>query len=233
MKRISHRMIFLLVLMGVLVFGLGFFTVRYFVQAGQWVTFSGSPHVYAGSNLSTGKVVDRRGTLLLDSTDGRVYSEDTALRQATMHLLGDRYGYIAAPILNKYADEMIGKTYCWISNTKPYTITAFFTISNDSIKTISLSSSSKNRLNRTLPNAKRGRSYPAVLIGRVGVNTEFRGLNIGTQLIQFIKDWFCAKDNKTGCRFLIVDAYNQESVLAFYKRNGFKYLYADEEEEKI
>ena len=50
----------------------------------------------------------------------------------------------------KYADEMIGKTYCWISNTKPYTITAFFTISNDSIKTISLSSSSKNRLNRTL-----------------------------------------------------------------------------------
>ena len=133
----------------------------------------------------------------------------------------------------KYADEMIGKTYCWISNTKPYTITAFFTISNDSIKTISLSSSSKNRLNRTLPNAKRGRSYPAVLIGRVGVNTEFRGLNIGTQLIQFIKDWFCAKDNKTGCRFLIVDAYNQESVLAFYKRNGFKYLYADEEEEKI
>lgn len=133
----------------------------------------------------------------------------------------------------KYADEMIGKTYCWVSNAKPYTITAFFTISNDSIKTISLSSSSKNRLNRTLPNAKRGRSYPAVLIGRVGVNTVFRGLNIGTQLIQFIKDWFCAKDNKTGCRFLIVDAYNQESVLAFYKRNGFKYLYADEEEEKI
>ena len=108
MKRISHRMIFLLVLMAILVLGLGFFTVRYFVKAGQWVTFPGSPHVYAGSNLSTGRVVDRSGNLLLDSTDGRTYSEDAALRKATMHLLGDQFGYISAPVLNEYADEMVG-----------------------------------------------------------------------------------------------------------------------------
>ncbi len=108
MKRISRRMIFLLVLMAVLVVGLGFFTLRYFAKAGEWVTFSGSPHVYSGSNLSTGRVVDRNGVLLLDSTDGRTYSEDAALRQSTMHLLGDRFGYISAPVLNQYSDEMIG-----------------------------------------------------------------------------------------------------------------------------
>ncbi len=108
MKRISHRMIFLRVLMAILVLGLTFFAVRYVIHAGQWVTFSGSPHVYSGSNLSTGLIVDRSGVLLLDSTNGRVYSEDAALRQATMHLLGDRYGYIFAPVLNEYADEMIG-----------------------------------------------------------------------------------------------------------------------------
>lgn len=108
MKRISHRMVFLVVLMALLVLGLTLFAVMYALNAGQWVTFSGSPHVYAGSNLSTGLVTDRSGTLLLDSTDGRAYSEDSALRQATMHLLGDRYGYISAPVLNTFADEMVG-----------------------------------------------------------------------------------------------------------------------------
>lgn len=108
MKRMSYRTIFLTVLMAILVLGLGFFTVRYFVRAGDWVTFPGSPHVYQGNNLSAGTVVDRDGTLLLDSTDDRTYSDDAALRQATMHLLGDRYGYISAPVLNEYADQMIG-----------------------------------------------------------------------------------------------------------------------------
>ena len=108
MKRISRRMIFLLVLMAVLAIGLSFFAVRYFVKAGEWVTFSGSPHVYSGSNLSTGRVVDRSGVLLLDSTDGRQYSEDSGIRQSTMHLLGDRFGFISAPVLNQYSDEMIG-----------------------------------------------------------------------------------------------------------------------------
>ena len=82
MKRISHRMVFLIVLMAVLVVGLTVFAVQYALRAGQWVTFSGSPHVYAGSNLSAGRVTDRTGVLLLDSADGRSYGEDPALRQA-------------------------------------------------------------------------------------------------------------------------------------------------------
>ena len=82
--------------------------VRYFVKAGEWVTFSGSPHVYTGVNLDGGIVTDRDGTLLLDSTDGRTYSADAVTRTATMHLLGDRYGYIQAPLLGSFADDMIG-----------------------------------------------------------------------------------------------------------------------------
>ena len=108
MKRISHRMIFLIVLMVLLAAGLGLFAVRYGMQADSWVVFSGSPHVYAGGNLSTGTVTDRNGTLLLDSTDGRTYASDAELRRATMHLLGDRFGYISAPVLNDYSDELVG-----------------------------------------------------------------------------------------------------------------------------
>lgn len=108
MKRISNRMIFLLVLMAVLTLGTVAFLGSYFLHADDWVVFSGSPHVYTGSNLSTGIVTDRKGKLLLDSTDGRSYSADDALRKATLHLLGDRYGYISAPVLGDYADELVG-----------------------------------------------------------------------------------------------------------------------------
>lgn len=108
MKRISQRMVLLLILIGALLLGVLGFMGNYFLNAGKWVVFPGSPHVYDGVNLSSGRVTDRTGVLLLDSTDGRTYSEDAALRQATMHLLGDRFGYISAPVLNEYADELVG-----------------------------------------------------------------------------------------------------------------------------
>jgi GNAT superfamily N-acetyltransferase len=82
-------------------------------------------------------------------------------------------------------------------------------------------------------NAKRGRSYPAVLIGRLGVSIDFRhkGYNVGSQILSFLKDWFRSADNKTGCRFIVVDAYNNATTLNFYERNRFKQLYKDRIEE--
>lgn len=44
--------------------------------------------------------------------------------------------------------------------------------------------------------------------------------SIKTKLMSFIKDWFRHEDNKTGCRFIVVDAYNEEKVLRYYERNG-------------
>lgn len=108
MKKVSGRAICTLVLAGVLLVGLLAFAVRYFVKADDWVVFSGSPHVYSGGNLNAGIITDRDGTVLLDSTDGRKYSGDAAVRKATLHLLGDREGYIGAPILSEYADELVG-----------------------------------------------------------------------------------------------------------------------------
>ena len=132
----------------------------------------------------------------------------------------------------KYADELMGKTYCWVTENKPHKIVAQFTLANDSIKTTYLGSPTKNKLNRSIQNQKRGRSYPAALIGRIGINKEFQGKELGSQLIRFIKDWFRAEDNKTGCRFLVVDAYNDPRTLKFYEKNGFKFLHKTEDEEK-
>lgn len=132
-----------------------------------------------------------------------------------------------------YAEEMLGKTYCWVTKEKPYRIVALITLANDSIKAHKLSSSTRNKVQRTISNAKRGRSYPAVLIGRIGVNEEFQGLHIGSQLLDFVKAWFCHKDNKTGCRFIVVDAYNKQRVLNYYTNNSFRFLFKTEDDEKL
>lgn len=108
MNRVSKRSVFALVLAFALLAGIAVFCVRYITDAGQWVTFPGSPHVYSGSNLNTGIVYDRSGTVLLDSTNGRYYAYDSTVRQSTMHILGDRYGFIPSPLLDEYADDMIG-----------------------------------------------------------------------------------------------------------------------------
>lgn len=133
-----------------------------------------------------------------------------------------------------YETELLGKTYAWIKTSDPSKILGLITLSNDSVKAQTLPSSARNRLQRSIINAKRGMNYPAVLIGRLGVASDYQGknLNIGSQILDFIKGWFRIFDNKTGCRFIVVDAYNNEKTLGFYQKNGFKPLYKTEQEER-
>lgn len=50
--------------------------------------------------------------------------------------------------------------------------------------------------------------------------------------MQIIKD-LCIYEEGVGiCRYLLVDAYNSESVLNYYFKNGFKPLYKTESSEK-
>lgn len=109
------------------------------------------------------------------------------------------------------------------------------TLANDSVKLKLISSSALNRLQRGVVNIKRGINFPAVLIGRLGVSADDRGkgLNIGSQILDFVKKWFRSSDNKTGCRFIVVDAYNNDKTLHFYEKNGFKPLYKTEQEERV
>lgn len=118
MKKISGRTIFTTLLSVLVILGMAVFVAEYFVKAGDWVTSPGSPHVYSGGNISTGSVRDRDGTLLLTNVDGRQYSDDEMIRKATIHLLGDNYGYIEAPLINTYADKLIDyNTITGIYNT--------------------------------------------------------------------------------------------------------------------
>tara|TARA_R110000868_G_scaffold200944_2_gene448513 strand:+ start:3042 stop:3521 length:480 start_codon:yes stop_codon:yes gene_type:complete len=119
----------------------------------------------------------------------------------------------------------------------PEIIVCAFTISNDSIKTFLLPNARKKKVIKDIPREKTMKSYPAVLIGRLGVNKKYRFIEgeterTGKQLMDFIKSWFIDGANKTGCRFIVVDSYNDVSPLRYYTENQFIPLFSSDEQEK-
>lgn len=132
-----------------------------------------------------------------------------------------------------YEKGLMGKTYCWLLNDDDSKIVGYVTLANAGIQTTHMHNNPKRHLNKNIPHDKQGRTYPAVLIGRVAVAQEFQGseFRVGSQIMDFVKDWFVADDNKTGCRYILVDAVNNTHTLAYYNRNGFKPLFPREEDE--
>lgn len=59
----------------------------------------------------------------------------------------------------------------------------------------------------------------------LAVDKTLKGQSIGTYLLNFIKSFFVV-NNKTGCRFLTVDAY--APAIPFYEKNGFVPLNDDD-----
>ncbi len=119
-----------------------------------------------------------------------------------------------------YSKHLLGKTYLLCLKENPKVIVAAFTLSNDSIRmTNKLNEESKNDFLKyaNLEN-KRLRRFPAVLIGRLATNKAFAGKGIGTAVMDFVK-FRLRYTSKTGCRFIIVDAYNSDATLHYYQKN--------------
>ena len=120
---------------------------------------------------------------------------------------------------NNYQFQLLAVTYL-LTDINNKTL-AFFSLSNDSLKDQDFEK--WNSLSRKIPNRKRRKDYPAVKIVRLGVDKSLRGQKIGSEIVFFLKNWFTT-ENKTGCRFLLVDGYNKPEVLSFYESNGFTFL---------
>ena len=83
--------------------------------------------------------------------------------------------------------------------------------------------SSETKLNCFPPEKAKFKYYPAVKIARLGICKNHQGRGIGTKLLNMCKKMFVC-DNRTGCRFMTVDAYNEDKVKGFYEKNGFTFL---------
>lgn len=105
----------------------------------------------------------------------------------------------------------------------------FFSVSNDSITKRHLNNRIARRIFKKIPRVKIYSTTPAVKIGRLATSKDHCGIGIGTRVLDLIKYSF-THGNKTGCRFVVVDAYRNEKTLNFYEKNGFDFL-SDEDTE--
>jgi GNAT superfamily N-acetyltransferase len=73
------------------------------------------------------------------------------------------------------------------------------------------------------------KNFPAVKIGRLAVHKDLQDENIGTDILNILKVLFIT-NNRTGCRFITVNAINRPRTLNFYLKNDFQFL--DEEKHR-
>lgn len=119
----------------------------------------------------------------------------------------------------RYRQARLAVTYL-IQLKENFQTIGFFSLANDRISISDFESKTEfNRFwKKRFVNEKRIKSYPAVKICRLGIDNKGKGHSLGTFILDFVKSYF-AIDNKTGCRFITVDAYIE--AVPFYLKNQF------------
>lgn len=118
-----------------------------------------------------------------------------------------------------YRDDLLAVTYVIKRDNKTL---AFFSVSNDKVsREETITGKAFERFRSAFQGGKKLRSYPAVKIGRLAVAEDCQKSGIGTALLDYVKLFFLDR-NKTGCRYITVDAYRNS--LNFYTKNGFDFL---------
>jgi GNAT superfamily N-acetyltransferase len=129
-----------------------------------------------------------------------------------------------------YKNQLLAQTN-FFRHSETGKIVCAFSLSPNALKAADLPGSRRKKVKEYIPREKSLQSYPAFLVGRLGVASEFTGQGIGTQLIRIIKS-HCISSYPDFCRFLLIDAYNTPSVLSFYQKNNFTPVFSTEQQER-
>ena len=91
MRKLEGRAVICILLALLLIAGLGLFIGKLVIHGDEWASFYANSHVYKDGYMAVGSVYDRNGVLLLkNDQDGQHYHEDSAVRRATVHVVGDK-----------------------------------------------------------------------------------------------------------------------------------------------
>ena len=97
-------------------------------------------------------------------------------------------------------------------------VAAYFCLLNDKVSKDEVIGSRWKKIRANFPQSKQFRSYPTIKIGRFAVSLDYRGRNIGTDLMDSIKAMLHAEHGRSAFRFITVDAYL--SAVPFYEKGG-------------
>ena len=129
-----------------------------------------------------------------------------------------------------FKEQLFAMT-CFFRHDESGKIVCAFSISPNALKAKDLPNNRQKKVKQLVPREKTLQSYPAFLVGRLGVSQDFDRQGIGSQLMDYIKG-FCLDKYPDFCRFLVVDAYNSPSILSFYQKNFFSTVFSTEEQER-
>jgi predicted GNAT family N-acyltransferase len=108
-------------------------------------------------------------------------------------------------------------------------IAAYFCLLNDKVSKDEIIGSRWKKIRVNFPKSKQFHSYPTVKIGRFAVSLDFRGLNLGSYLMDKLIKMLQIASSHSAFRYITVDAYL--SAVPFYEKNGFVHLTKKDEDE--
>lgn len=109
MKKIKNRSVSVIVLVILLGICLSVFMGRYINDAEMWVAFSGNGNAYSSGMPRNGVLKDRNGIVLMKAEDGKIsFAEDKTIREAALHVVGDKEKNIGTGVMSVFASQFIG-----------------------------------------------------------------------------------------------------------------------------
>ena len=109
MRKQERRAVICLIIAFVLFAGVTTFGVRFVRDGGKWASFYGNQQIYTDGRINRGTVSDRDDEVLLECTrDGFIYNDNSEVRRATVHAVGDPGGNIASGAINVFKSQLIG-----------------------------------------------------------------------------------------------------------------------------
>ncbi len=113
MNTVTKRAYVLLAIIIAFIGGLGFLAVSFVLDGGTWATHRVNGHLYSGGEIkNAGRILDCNGVVLAQSKDGkRVYNSNKTIRKATLHTVGDTYGFIATGAHALCRDKLTGYSF--------------------------------------------------------------------------------------------------------------------------
>ena len=109
MNKVKRRAMSALLVAALVFCGIGVYIYRYINHGAEWATFAANSSVYTSGVLNTGTLTDRNGVVLAHAADGaHAYADDSAVRRACYHVVGDYAGNVGTGALGAFSAQLAG-----------------------------------------------------------------------------------------------------------------------------
>ena len=110
MKQIARRAVSLLIVLALFLTGMGVLLTKFAVRGGDWATYPTNRHLFNDGKLAkAGSITDIYGLTLASTQDGvRSFADDSTIRRATFHAVGDLKGKVATSMHSAFLTQLTG-----------------------------------------------------------------------------------------------------------------------------